>query len=316
MIPRSRIRPWVWAALVVAPAIASGSVLSVDEVSGAGSLLREQAEAPLQAGTELREGDSLRVSDGGRLRLNIARHGFLELGPQAELVLERLPSVSYAEDLRTSLRLTRGTLRVVWRYPGADVSWPLFVYFGNLRASLRSGEYFVQAAAEGPLPLCVVSGEAAVSVPGVTRPQLLAGPACFPLRASESAPRLQRSESDFISARAELSLAALLEPAPPAPRPAASISAPPPVAEAAPVPAERKGWVVNIASSASREAAEKDANKLRAAGVPVAVSAVEIGGRTWYRVQVVGVPDLAAAQALAARVKTEFGYAQPWLQRP
>lgn len=307
-------------ALLALVPCAQASVLSVDEIIGSVALSRADAGATLGSEDALLEGDVLKTGAGSRLDVNFVRHGFLQLGAGTELVLERVPDSSFSEDLRTSLRLVSGTLRLVWKHAAETTSWPLFVYFGDQRASLRSGEYFFAAGDGRTSALCVASGEAVVGSHAATRPQLLAGPACYRLQAGTAAEKLARPESDFIEARAALDITALLEM--PAPAKAARLE-PAKAADMAAVKTQTaadsaRGWIVNVASSTDRAGAEKDAQRLRAAGLSAAVNAAElndVNGHLWYRVQLEAVASRAEARTLAERMKNEFGFRESWLQR-
>lgn len=86
----------------------------------------------------------------------------------------------------------------------------------------------------------------------------------------------------------------------PSPAPAAAVAAPPAAAAAVP----QRGFAVQVGSFASRDTAERVANQLRSRRFETFVSPVRSGSRQLYRVRVGPVPDRAAAQALAGRLKS------------
>ncbi len=139
---------------------AQAQLLSVDRLNGTAQLERAGRSSALTINDPLVDSDSLRVGPGSRLGLRLSSHGFLELGPGAELAIEHLPYASFAPELRTVLRLKRGFLRVVWNHPQPSGAWPLWVRLGALRASLAQGEYFFEAATPTPLThtACIARG--------------------------------------------------------------------------------------------------------------------------------------------------------------
>lgn len=108
-------------------------------------------------------------------------------------------------------------------------------------------------------------------------------------------------------------------PAAPAPRQPAAAAASPAVASAGqdPSPSYSQSTVavlLQVASFASRQNAEKAISRLVEAGIPTAsLSDVIAGGRTLWRVRV-GAADNAGADALAARIAS-LGFSRPQLVR-
>lgn len=113
--------------------------------------------------------------------------------------------------------------------------------------------------------------------------------------------------------------AAAATPAAPAPRQPAAAAASPAVASAGqdPSPSYSQSTVavlLQVASFASRQNAEKAISRLVEAGIPTAsLSDVIAGGRTLWRVRV-GAADNAGADALAARIAS-LGFSRPQLVR-
>ena len=294
------------------PAAAHAALLSVDSAGGAASLSRGDAAAALKKSDELRENDTLKLGAGARLTLGIARHGFADLGPGAELALERLPFASYAADLRTVLRLNSGYLRLVWKHPAQSTSWPLFVYFGNMRASLASGEYFFENNA-GNLSMCIAAGEAAVSSVGGSRPEMLQGPACYRLTAGAPPQKVLHDAGDFVTVRENFALGELgaIVSRPPAPATQPSVRSPfynPPRPQATTVPETKTGEA--IAPAAPRPpapAAVTGPEQVTAAPEPQALPAPVAGDGPWV-LNVGSHADQASAESEAQRLR-EAGYA-------
>lgn len=200
--------------LAAPSAYAAAGLIEVTALRGTVQAEQAGAKRALKKADVLAERDVLSVPTNGRISLDIGKHGFMELGADSALSLERVPFASYAADLRTTLRLTQGYLRVVWKHPGLSTSWPLFVYLGNFRVSLASGEYLFEVN-DGKLSLCVADGEAAVSTPGTMEPRSLEGPSCYRLIAGAPPQEVQREFEDFVSARQDFALGALADSTPP-----------------------------------------------------------------------------------------------------
>lgn len=346
------------AALLLFGAVAAGAqaagVLTVDSLAGQASVDRLGNRIPLKPGDGLSERDVVHVGDGGNLSLNFSGHGFIELGPGAELGVEKLPFASYADELKTIFSLTRGYLRVVWKLPPQAVDWPLYVYFGAQHAALVPGEYFFDSR-PGAARACVVAGHLAVLPNAGTQLQKLHPSACYRFVAGLPPERAVRDPSAWIAVRhgynidAPTSPEAMLaasdsgddEPAAPAapppqakplPRPtilalspaapaqpaSAATPAPPPAAPAAPAapqPVPDGQWGVNIASYPAPEVAQKHAQQLRAAGYLAAVQQAQVKGQSWFRVQVRGYASADAARAVAAELQARFAYQGLWVTR-
>lgn len=196
---------WQVAALLLLGAAAAGAqaagVLTVDSVSGQASVDRLGARTELRPGDALGERDVVHVADGGNLALNFSGHGFIELGPGAELGVEKLPFATYADDLKTIFSLTRGYLRVVWKLPpmtGSD--WPLYVYFGSQHAALIPGEYFFDSR-PGAARACVVAGRLSVLPNAGTELQKLRPSACYRFVAGLQPERAARDPAAWIAVR-------------------------------------------------------------------------------------------------------------------
>ncbi|MDX8401150.1 MAG: SPOR domain-containing protein [Mariprofundaceae bacterium] len=74
-------------------------------------------------------------------------------------------------------------------------------------------------------------------------------------------------------------------------------------------------WIVNISSTTSEAAAQRELKRMRALGVQAEAVPVEIRGRTWYRIRISGLPDKAAASARAREVAEKLGIGDIWISR-
>jgi cell division septation protein DedD len=75
-------------------------------------------------------------------------------------------------------------------------------------------------------------------------------------------------------------------------------------------------WGLNLASLSTREAAEALQAQLEARGYRTVITPAQVRERQWYRVQILGLPDDAAARALAERFMAETGLKNVWVLRP
>jgi cell division septation protein DedD len=83
-----------------------------------------------------------------------------------------------------------------------------------------------------------------------------------------------------------------------------------PVADAA-----SGAWFVNVSSYSARAAAEKWAANIRPDAGKVIVAASTTGGKTYYRVRVIGLADKSAATQVARKLETELSLNTLWVGR-
>ena len=219
--------------LAAATARAEDSVLTVDTVAGSVAVERDGKRLALKVGDALQEQDLIVTQASGRLTLRFARHGFLDVGPNTEAGVERLPFAAYAKDLKSIFSVSRGYLRVVWKHPQLSTNWPLYIYMSGHRISLTAGEYFFQHNGDEQLA-CTAAGQLALQAVGADGVETIRPPACSRLVAGVPPQTLARNPDDWIDVRRGYSLTpgagSVLAAAPtPAPAP---VAAPPPPARA------------------------------------------------------------------------------------
>jgi hypothetical protein len=295
----------------------------------------------LHGGEAFAERDVIRVGAGGGLRLAFDRFGVVDLGPETEIAIEKLPSSGSSADAKTIITLAHGLLRVEW-HRSAEAAVPLYVFFGSQRANISGGEYFFANDNNGR-EACAASGEATV-MPSLSSSVLALSPSyCF-ITEGSAKPRLERPDAAFwVSARGRITVAApRTEPAVadrPSPASAgeegsnnveAPLADPPPSASIrpvhgrapSPVPATgvesaEAAWTLNLGSYTDMEAARNAAHKLTAAGYAPVVIGVQVDGRPWYRVQLRGFSTAAEARAKAEDLSNSLGFKGAWLvQQP
>ncbi len=183
------------------------AILLIDQTSGAAGVQRNGKRLALQAGDALQEQDLITTDQSGRMTLRLGRHGFVEVGPNAEVGVERLPFAAYARDLKSIFSVSKGYFRVVWKHPQLSSSWPLYVYMAGHRISLVSGEYFFQGSV-GEQRACVAAGQIALQATGGDGVETIKPPSCVTLAADKPPQISPRNPDDWIAVRRGFSIEA------------------------------------------------------------------------------------------------------------
>jgi len=329
------------------PAAAAESLLILDQSSGVAAVERNGKRLVLNPEAALQEGDQISTDRAGRMKLSLARHGFVEVGPNAQVGVERLPFAAYARELKSIFSVGKGYFRVVWKHPQISTQWPLYVTLAGHRISLGSGEYFFSNTGSEQRA-CVAAGQMDVQLPGSDVVENIKPPACVRFMANTTPQVQARNPDDWIAMRRgydiDATAATMLAgsakpvdsppaaPAAPAVKPksapiiatAASAAAVPASPDTRPkpskpaaAPAATNGeWALNVASYSELSAAEQEASRLRGAGYQASSQSAVVNGRNWYRVQVRGFADQASARATAVKLETELGLKSIWLLKP
>jgi cell division septation protein DedD len=301
-----------------------GEVLSVENAYGPAAVERLGTRITLKSGDKLAERDLVSVGAGGGLSLTFASHGFVELGPNSEIAIEKLPFASYADDLQTIFSLTRGYLRVVWERPSQSGRWPLFVYFGGEHAALNPGEYFFDQQS-GVARACVAAGRLSVLLKDGGELQDLRPSACYRFLAGLPPERAARDSSGWIAVRRGFNIDAPTSPEAmlaandaggdaPAPEPAAAAQTPSAsVAAVAPTPAPPVKPVARAVPPAPSAPPSTAAASIPAAAAPAPVQALAPpspppGGSGAWGVNIASYPAQADAEQHARQLQAA-GYA-------
>ncbi len=241
---------------LAAAAAVEDAILLIDQTSGVAGVQRDGKRLALPAGAALQEQDLIVTDRSGRMTLRLGRHGFVEVGPNAEVGIERLPFAAYARDLKSIFSVSKGYFRVVWKHPQVSSNWPLYVYMAGHRVSLSSGEYFFHNRGESQTA-CVAAGQIALQAAGGEGVETIKPPACAQLAGTKPPVINARNPDDWIAVRRSFSIeataATLLArgPSAPAPLPAAPAK---PVIRTAPVAAVASASPPVAIAAASNEA--------------------------------------------------------------
>ena len=192
-----------------------------------------------------------------------------------------------------------------------------------------------------PSPAVTVAGSSpnASSVPGAlaaaqpTLPVYTPKPSTEPPKPATSASPTPSTLPAYKPSPAPSTSAPALNPNP-APLPTYKPATPPPAAVVAEAPkpasvpasvptpkpaATQSGsggrWAVNVASVPDRASAQKELAKLGKAGFAGGIAEADVKGKTWYRVQVQGLPNKEEADDIAKQLKSA-GYAAAWVIKP
>lgn len=299
----SRAVPSLATALMLAAAPSAAwaqqadSVLGVDAVGGSVSVEHLGVTAVLRPGDRINERDVLRTGADGRLSLRFARLGFMELGPNAEIGIEKLPFASNAADRKSIFSLARGYLRVVWKPLPGRPSWPLYVYFGGQRAGLAAGEYFFDQH-EAATRVCIAAGQIAVVPVTGANVDTLPAPSCSKLYVEAAPESAARDPEDWTAMRRDYSIdVTARSPAAPAPQ---MLSLAPPAVDAASSPAITTEAATSVPATGAvpvpptpRPPPAVPVSAPAAASSPLPLALPADDGR--WTINVASLPDAAAA---------------------
>ena len=342
---------WALLPLVSIANTAEDAILRIEQGNAAAGVQRDGKRLALSAGDSLQEQDQIVTDASGRMSLRLGRQGFIEVGSDAEVGIERLPFATYAGDLKSIFSVSKGYLRVVWKRAEAKRHWPLFVYMAGHRVSLIGGEYFFQNT-DVEQRACVAAGQLSLQVAGREGAQLIQAPACVQLRTDQAPAVSPRNADDWPAVRRRFDIAATAasllatdtKPALASKASSASIPMPPlratlppeTVTTTAPIvlrqapvlasaarantanaqTAPSGDWILNVASYAEVADAEQEVLRLRAAGFVGAQAQsqpVLVNGKSWYRVQVTGLASEAAATQTAEAISSKLGLKNAWV---
>lgn len=190
----------------VMPAPASTAVFVAQHAERAEHRAAESGKTTaLTTGTALQSLDRVVVDEQGEVDLVISRHGRVELGADTAMVLERTPFSTFEVNLLTQLRVERGYLRLVWKYPDFGARWPMVVDVGPFRINVTSGEYFVEHHPDRTV-LCIAEGQVAISTPGQAEAAVFTASSCYRLMSGAAAQHAEIAPDQFVAVRQQRAL--------------------------------------------------------------------------------------------------------------
>lgn len=327
-------------------------VMQADHVQGQVKLQRLGRQLLLHPGDAVQARDIVDLPKGAHLSLQVRGGGTLELAGPSRFSVEQLADpekVAGKADAAMGqtpdiFNLEHGQLHLQWTPASAQdasatltKSTPLYVYFAHRRVQLQPGEYFLDERGRDA-EICVASGRAETMTIAAGARNRLGTDQC----------EVQRGDAGQVIARSASAWAGLREQfafngdaADNAGTRQASLRIDPRLSRAAPTPApvvrqtaapvappsqhdDRRAanddgkdaaWAVNVASYSDADSAEQQKQQLQASGYTAVVVPAEVGGKTFYRVQVSGFPSPDAAHAQAVALQSDLGYSQLWVTR-
>jgi hypothetical protein len=100
--------------------------------------------------------------------------------------------------------------------------------------------------------------------------------------------------------------------------PATQATTQPGIPAVPPIPAATAAagpWVINLASSPYKSAADQFAARARTKGIPAELVKAEVKGRDYWRVQLTGFASKDAARTYAGPAKEKLGLKDVWIFR-
>ena len=270
----------LWASLALAQPAAL-----VDGVQMPAWLEREGKRTPLAPGMELRAGDAIISGSGARVLLKLGEGSVVKLGENGTL---RLTELAPARELfKAALQVLEGAFRFTTDIAAKARKREVNVRVGQVTAGVRGTDFWGRARNERQI-VCLIEGAIEVGADG--------GPALTmdkPLQFYRR-DKGQTQPLGFVEAGqiAQWSQETEIEKGKGAARLGGKFS-------------------VQLVSAETQDAALKVYDQVRAAGYAAALAPRKDGDKTAYRVLIRNLPSRAEAQALADRLKGNFGVDDP-----
>jgi hypothetical protein len=267
-----------------APAASVEGVMMPAWVEGAGQ------RTPLAPGMALRAGDEIRTGPGSRVYVKLAEGSLVKLGENAALRI-----VQAAPERRGVFKAAMNVLEGAFRFTTAALTAKrrreIDFTIRTVTAGVRGTDLWGKSLAERQI-VCLIEGRVEVAAPGEA-PIKMDQPLQFYVREKGAAQPLS-----FVSPEQLKTWAAETE------------------IEPGRGAARRGGkWQVTLAVAETREAARPVYDGLREAGYAAQMRSTRSGERREHRVRIAGLPTRADADALAARLRGQFGITETRVSR-
>lgn len=274
--------------LAIAPfqALAQSAAV-VDGVQMPAWLERDGKRTPLAPGMELRAGDAIVSGSSARVRVKLAEGSVVKLGENGTL---RLTELTPARELfKAALQVLEGAFRFTTDIAAKARKREVNVRVSQVTAGIRGTDFWGRARDDRQI-VCLIEGAIEVGAdgePAVTMDK----PLQFYQRNKGQTQPLGFVEASQIAQWGEETE---IEKGKGAARLGGKFS-------------------VQLAAAETRDAARKVYDQVRAAGYAAALAPRKEGDKTVYRVMIRNLPSRAEAQALADRLKGNFGVDDPKL---
>ena len=266
------------------PALAQPAAL-VDGVQMPAWLEREGKRTPLAPGMELRAGDAIISGGGARVLVKLGEGSVVKLGENGTL---RLTELAPARELfKAALQVLEGAFRFTTDIAAKARKREVSVRAGQVTAGIRGTDFWGRARDERQI-VCLIEGAIEVGADGEAA-VTMDKPLQFYRRDKGQTQPLGVVEA---GQRAHWSRETEIEQGQGAARLGGKFS-------------------VQLVSAETQDAALKVYDQVRAAGYAAALAPRKEGDKTVYRVLIRNLPSRAEAQALADRLKGNFGVDDP-----
>ena len=265
-------------------AIAQPAAL-VDGVQMPAWLEREGKRTPLAPGMELRAGDAIISGSGARVLVKLGEGSVVKLGENGTL---RLTELAPARELfKAALQVLEGAFRFTTDIAAKARKRDVNVRVGQVTAGIRGTDFWGRARDERQI-VCLIEGAIEVGADGEAA-VTMDRPLQFYRR-----DKGQTQPPGFVEAGqiAQWSQETEIEKGKGAARLGGKFS-------------------VQLVSAETQAAALRVYDQVRAAGYAAALAPRKEGDKTMYRVVIRNLPSRAEAQALADRLKGNFGVDDP-----
>jgi len=251
---------------------------------------RGALRTPLAPGMALRAGDEIRTGAGSRIYVKLAEGSLVKLGENASLrILHIAPERRGV--FKAAMNVLEGAFRFTTAALAATRRREIDFTIRTVTAGVRGTDLWGKSLAERQI-VCLIEGRVEVASSGET-PITMNQPLQFYVRERGVAQPVS-----FVSPEQLKTWAAETEIAPGR-------------------GAARRGgkWQVTLARAAARAAVAPVYDALRGAGYAAQVRALKRGEKREYRVRIAGLPTRADAEALAARLRGQFGISDAQVSR-
>jgi len=261
------------------------SAAVVDGVQMPAWLEREGKRTPLAPGMELRAGDAIVSGSGARVLVKLAEGSVVKLGENGTL---RLTDLSPSRELfKAALQVLEGAFRFTTDIAAKARKREVSVRVSQVTAGIRGTDFWGRARDDRQI-VCLIEGAIEVGAdgePAVTMDK----PLQFYQRNKGQTQPVGFVEASQI---AQWSRETEIEKGKGAARLGGKFS-------------------VQLVSAETQDAALKVYDQVRAAGYAASLATRKEGGKVVYRVVIRNLPSRAEAQALANRLKGNFGVDEP-----
>jgi len=271
-------------ALASVPALAQPAAV-IDGVQMPAWLERDGRRVPLAPGMELRAGDRITTGNGSRVQVKLAEGSVVKLGENGRLVLAEIQPAK--ELFKAALHVLEGAFRFTTDIVAKARKREVSVRVAQVTAGIRGTDFWGRSRADRQV-VCLIEGAIEVGADG-EQAVTMDKPLQFYQR-----DKGQTQPVGFVAVDQLAQWARETE------------------IEAGKGAARVGGrFSVQLAAAETQDAALAVYDQVRAAGYPAQLAPRREGDRIVYRVVIRNLPSRAEAQALAARLKGNFGIEEP-----